>query len=339
MSEYDVWWIDDNDDRRDVSELLKGHTDKLSVEFSPPDRAIDKLTEESGAIRFDLVLIDWKLQEHGEFPGKGLTMAGRVREEMPTVPIYGFSDAVQELRATAGEHQFDATYDVSRFKSEEGADLVEKDLDSYAKIEEAEGDGFEALLETLDVPDDAHNDLESVIPREYAGGLQPDGDGSIREFAYWVRNRFLETPGPVLDDRWWATKIGLEEEALENYVEELTSSIDDSPIYNGVFSHRFDRRWWATLAINSVVSIAKERGEPIHELTTVAEKILGESERLSYCRVCLVDDQPDQNDSRPGILAADKEGKDATHPVHLRCSHIHHTREGAFEDYRVADDL
>jgi hypothetical protein len=337
MSEYDVWWIDDNEDRQDVSKLLERHTDKISVKFNFPDRAIDELTEESETIQFDLVLVDWKLQEHGEFPGKGLTMAGRVQEEMPSVPIYGFSDAIQELRATAGDDQFDATFDVSQFKSAEGAKLVEKDLDSYAGIEDAVGSGSEGLLETLCAPNDAHEDLESIIPREYAGGIEPEQKGSVREFAYWARNRFLETPGPVLDDRWWATKIGLEEEGLEKHIDELKNSIDQSLFYNGIFSHRYERRWWATLAIKSAVSIAKERGKPIHELKTVAEEILDESDALSYCRVCQA--RTHENDSRPDILAAEKEGKDATHPVHLRCSHIHHTREGAFEDYRVADEL
>ncbi|QGA84414.1 response regulator [Halomicrobium sp. LC1Hm] len=339
MNDYDVWWIDDSEDRRVASDALEDNSDDLTVTFDKPGVALDILTDKSKPVEYDLVLIDWKLQDHSEFRGKGLTMMGRVREEMPAVPIYGFSDAVDELRATAGDHQFDATYDASQLKSEDGATNVEKDLESYESIRHVEGAGLEPLLETLGAPKDAYEDLKSVIPREYANGIQAEGEGSVREFAYWVRNRFVETPGPVLDNTWWATKIGLEKEALENHVDELTDVVDKPVLYDGVFDHRCDRRWWTSQAISSVVALAKDHGEHINELTMVGKDILGESEGLSYCRVCELRESSEQIGGRPDILAAGREGEDADHPVHLGCSHIHHTREGAFEDYRVADML
>jgi hypothetical protein len=82
--------------------------------------------------------------------------------------------------------------------------------------------------------------------------------------------------------------------------------------------------------IDAVVTISQEKEIDFGELKTVGKNVLGESE-VPKCRVC--------GEELPDILAAGKNGEDATNPVHLGCSHIHHSREGPFEDYRVANDL
>ncbi|SMO70087.1 response regulator [Halorubrum cibi] len=334
MSEYTIWWIDDSEDRAKDADRLSDFAPELSVQFSGPSEAVDRLDEADNLSEVDLVLIDWKLNEHGDFLGKGLTMAGKVSEELPETPLYGFSSEVSELRATATREQFEETYDVSELQSKEGALNIKLDLDSYTEIKNVRGEGLQELIKLLDPPEAAIEDLKSIIPREYTDGLKSDpkiNGGSIIEFGEWVRNRFLETPGPLWDDDWTATKIGLQPDALSGYTDELNGTKHGDATYSGIFSHRKSRRWWSTQVIDAVVALAKNRDVRLGELTTVGEVVLGESEKISVCEVC--------GEDYPDILAAGRDGEDADAPVHLGCSHIHHTREGTFEDYRIADRL
>ena len=329
MSEYTIWWIDDSPDRKENgADRIEEHVEELSTEFNEPEDAIDRLDNGEDLAGIDLVLIDWKLNEDGGFFGKGLTMAGKVREELTDIPVYGFSSDTVE-----NKEEFEATYPFSDLHTKNGAEDLKADLEAYESVRSVRGEGLRDLIETLSPPEDTIADLESAIPREYVNGLRPDPQsdgGSVVEFVDWVRTRFLDTPGPLWNDAWTATKIGLKEEILGDYAEDLNDTKHGKAIYEGIFSHRKSRLWWSSSVIDAVVTISQEKEIDIGELKTVGENVLGESE-VPKCRVC--------GEELPDILAAGKNGEDATNPVHLGCSHIHHSREGPFEDYRVANDL
>ncbi|ELZ79506.1 hypothetical protein C455_07977 [Haloferax larsenii JCM 13917] len=337
MSEYTIWWIDDNESRIEDSERLEDELNNATVQFTGPDKAIEQLNPEheniEGLDELDLVLIDWKLHEKSKFPGKGLTMAGRVREVYPGVPIYGFSSEISALRAGAGDDQFEAIYEDSDLKGGDNAALIESDLEDYATIEAARGEGFEALIETLNPPEDAIEALRSVVPREYNNGLRSDPNvkgGSTIQFGRWIRSRFLQTPGPLIDNVWAATKIGLRPDQLEDYHDELNGTNRGEITYDGVFSHRVPDRWWSTSVIGAVVAIASDREAQFGKLNTFGRDVF-EVDELPRCQVC--------GEELPETVAAGRDGRDAESQVHLRCSHVHHTREGEFEDYRIADKL
>lgn len=330
MSEYTIWWIDDSPERKeDGADRVSEQVEELSTQFDEPEDAVKRLDSGENLSEIDLVLIDWKLNEDGDFFGKGLTMAGKVREELPDVPVYGFSSD-----DVGNKEEFEATYSFSELHTKDGAEKLKSDLEAYEAIRGARGEDIDSLIETLSPPDKAADDLKSVIPREYMNGLKrrpQDNGGSVIEFAEWVRTRFLETPGPLWEDAWTATKIGLEEETLDDYAEDLNSTEHGDTVYSGIFAHRKPRLWWSSRVIDAVVAISQEKEVRLGELKTVGKTVLNESEGISSCRVC--------QDELPDILAAGKDGEDAKHPVHLGCSHIHHSREGAFEDYRIADKL
>lgn len=334
MSEYTVWWIDDNEDRMADAENLRQGLSDVRVAFHQPDQVIQQLDpnkedyEELGEI--DLVLIDWKLHEQSDFSGKGLTMAGRVREAHPGVPIYGFSSEFEALRTGAGNDQFEALLRVRDLRGQENAELLKADLESFSTIEQQRFEGFESLIDVLNPPSGALEEIRSVVPREYIDGLKGSGkrgDNAVN-FANWIRYRFLETPGPLLDDTWAATKIGLTKSMLDGYADDLNNTEHEEITYDGVFSHRKGRRWWNTLLIDAVVALSGDT--QLRELNEFGTEVL-ETENIPICKVC--------QKKGPEIVAAGRNGRDADSPVHLLCSHVHHTREGAFEDYRISEEL
>ncbi|WP_455450016.1 response regulator [Natrinema thermotolerans] len=336
MSEYSIWWIDDTPERKGThSDVLEEQSESISVEFSGPEEATQDLSS-GDTPRFDLVLIDWMLHEHGNFFGKGLTMAGTVRENLPEIPIYAFTGgSLSDLRTPASQEHFQATFSVDDLISEDGVKNLEDDLQDFALIESVRGDSLEDLLGVLNPPEDVIEELEGVTPREFNSGLKEDQtqDGGSRiEFADWVRHRFLETPGPLWNKVWTATKLGLEVEAFNNYKQMLYETEYGDFTYDGVFSHRKETLWWSSELIGAIVELSQRQDKPVSEISRAAPDLFGaRGEEIAHCRLC--------GDDFPETVAAGEKGENAKYPVHFRCSDIHHSREGAFEDYRVAHNL
>ncbi|WP_224268578.1 response regulator [Haloprofundus salinisoli] len=336
MSDYVIWWIDDTESRKEKhAEVLEEQMSNLSVIFTHPQKAAEKLNQNDHPDA-DLVLIDWMLNEQGEFLGKGLTMAGSVREHLQNTPIYGFTGgSLNELRTPASEHQFQSTLPLKDISSRAGAKNLEGDINDYQRVEAARGDGLKALLATLNPPEGLDEELKSLIPRTFSNGLKTDPTeegGSSLEFADWVRHRFLKTPGPLLDCNWTATKLGVKPDYLDQYITELYETEYGEFTYDGIFHHRINPLWWTSELIEAVVDLAQSRDQTIGEIHAAAPNLLGvDDDHHSICTAC--------GDPHPDTVAASIEGKDATYPVHFHCSNLHHSREGGFEDYRTAEDI
>lgn len=336
MSKHLIWWIDDNEDgrREEIAATLGEQLPTLSVEYSYPKKASDRLL--SGDYpETDLVLVDWKLNENenenAEYTGKGLTMAATVREQLVDIPIYGFSsEELDSWSSPATDDQFQEQLPLSRLDSRETAERIGNDIRDYELIESARGNGFEALAETLNPPEGHVSDLKGIIPREFTTGLNSDSmedGGSRNEFAEWVRQRFLCTPGLLLDDTWTATRLGISYESFDSYVDILLESNNDDLQYEGIFSHSHERLWWNSELVSAIVEL-NETGKLISELNKSAPEILEVDESdIAKCSVC--------GEQYPDTVVAVLEGENATEPAHYRCSSVHHSREGSFKDYRV----
>lgn len=331
MSDYCIWWIDDRPRREEKADHVERESDCITVDFSLPDRAIEQVEEDSFPDA-DLVLIDWVLNDEHDVISRGVSMEGIVREHLPRTPTYGFSgEETEELQEAQNERRFEAVFDLRGIISNEGITNLEKDLQDYELIESVRGDGFEALRNTLQPPSEGEEQLTSIIPREFSDGLQEGTKtkgGSKLEFARWVRERFLNTPGPLWNDQWLATNLGVSKTSLEPLAATLRES-DRAVKYEGIFSHRVENRWWSSEVIGAVVELVDSS---VADIQQAAPMLVPEEDReIATCDYC--------GEKYPDTVAAIKEGRDAEHPVHFRCSEIHHSREGPFEDYRVADKL
>lgn len=334
MSESLIWWIDDDQtgNREIASDTLGEQLDDLSTEFSKPNTASEELTNDEYPDA-DLVLIDWKLNENenAEYTGKGLTMAATVREHLVDTPIYGFSsENLENWSSPATHEQFQERLEVNRLSSLASAKRLRKDVKDFQILEATRGEGFANLVGTLNPPDEIVSKLKALIPREFSSGLQSDNTdrgGSVVEFGEWVNHRFLKTPGPLLNDIWVATRLGIDKDAFEQYTEKILTSETDNLLYDGVFSHTNERLWWDSTLIDAIVDL-KEEDTYISQLNKDAPDILDvDSDDIATCSHC--------GEEFPDTVAAVLEGEDAKVPVHYHCSHVHHSREGSFEDYRV----
>jgi hypothetical protein len=324
-----MWWIDDDPRRKKAKNSLEEKSDRFNIEFESPEN-IDEMNTEP-----DLALVDWKLNTDG-YSGKGLSMEAKIREMYPEVPIYGFSgepDEAKDLSMTT--ERFDqGVFSFSTITGDKGfVDSIISDIEDYKTVSQARGEELDALYSALAVPKNDQKRVKSVIPREFSDGIR-DGEESPLNFSQWVLDRFLETPGPLLDETWAATTLGIRPEAFEDYWDKLLSSSDVEDVeYSGVFSHQADFFIWESQMVEVLVSLLSESkaAEMAQETCRMGANILDVAEEdISRCKVC--------DEKFPGTVAAAGEGESAKYPVHYHCSDVHHSREGSFKDYRVIDN-
>lgn len=331
MTDYRIWWIDDRSKREQKADDIEDRSESITVEFDISDDATTRIGDED-IPDVDLVLIDWVLDDDHDVISRGVSMEGILREHLPETPIYGFSgEKTEELEEAQNERRFEAVFDLREIISGGGIRKLESDIRNYDRLESIRGEGFEALRGTMDPPAEAQEQLKSIIPREFSGGLKQrskTAGGSKIEFSHWVRERFLHTPGPLWNNQWLATKLGVSTDTLEYLIPRLQESDRDIE-YDGIFAHRVDDRWWSDEVIGAVVEVADGS---VSDIQQVAPQLVPEKHReIAICRYC--------EEEYPDTVAAIKEGDNAKHPVHFRCSNVHHSREGPFEDYRVAKKL
>ncbi len=343
---YTAWWIDDDPDRRESAEVLEGRSNRLAVEFEEASEVARELwfgaestdgegeaTDPSEAPIVpdggpDIILLDWKLYEDGQFGGTGKSIVGILRDKFSGTPMYGFSSEVDLI----DESVFDDTFDVDKLVR--AAEQVVSDIDDYRLIEE-NGESIETLVDCLEPPETDAESVKKLVPRTLADGLTADDEEATKvAFAEWIRDDFLSRPGLLLDRTWTATKLGVEPEVLDEREEILLDADVENQTYSGVFEPS-ETLWWKSKLIDTLVHLDIESGGSGQFMNTWekgAELLGADSEDESTCAVC--------GDRFPEtVAAADPSEKRAEHPVHFRCSDVYKSRMGSYADFRVADEL
>ncbi|MEZ3145549.1 hypothetical protein [Halobaculum sp. MBLA0143] len=346
MSEvYTAWWIDDDPDREESAEVFEEGSNRLVVKFERASEVAEKLwfesestdgedrtTSANGAARVsdesvDIILLDWKLYEDGRFGGTGKSIVGVLREEFSETPVYGLSSQPDFI----DESVFDDTFDVDRLVG--AAEQVVSDIDDYRRIE-ANGESIETLVGCLNPPETDTQQLERLVPRKFTGGLTDADTETGVEFAGWVRDDLLPRPGLLLNRTWTATKLGVEQNVLDDREHVLTDADVENQTYSGVFEPS-ETLWWKSKLIDTLVDVDIEEGGSGQFTNTWekgAELLDADAEERSTCVVC--------NESFPETVAAATAGEEyAQHPVHFRCSDVYKSRMGAYADFRVANKL
>lgn len=331
MSEhYQAWWIDDLESNKDDARELGGQRSDFDVEFKTPDRLEEFDTSP------DLVLVDWFLdQEELSNYDRGISVEAKIREDHPNIPIYGFSGAISERnKEQFSRERFDhGIFERSELSETNAAGLLVEDLRDYEAIRDAEAHEFEILLNLLAVPEDDQASVESIIPREYSNGFkspEEERPGDRLKFARWVRTRFLTTPGPLLNKTWAATQLGLNRDGFEKSREKFEEiDLPGDLKYTGVFSHRAGDRFWESQLMRGLAKLEEDTDTDLssRETCRIGVTVLDvEEEDQAKCAVC--------EEEFPQTVATREVGDPAEFPVHYRHSNVHHSREGAFKDYR-----
>jgi hypothetical protein len=337
---YTVWWIDDELDSRKAADVLDDQSDQILIDDCSPEEVLNRwgfsdgedseITEDlDPEVEPDMVLIDWKLNRRSDFTGRGTSMLGIVRDHYGKIPIYGFSAEPEDVNSARFLRVFDLGSDLTAQGAAE--DLIE-DIDDFRQINDVADEGLDGLISTLNPPTGQEGELKPLIPRELSNGISNHNDGEIaglHQFTEWVWKRFLHRPGLLLDDLWTATKLGLTKEAFAETKPRLCEAVDGEIDYTGVLSPTGDR-WWKSQVIQAIINIDEaEGGDGRFDRTwKKGADLFAESEDdIARCKKC--------NELLPETVAAPSPNSNLLEPVHYRCSEIHHSRAGAFADFRI----
>ncbi len=327
-----IWWIDDDfdhesSDRRTLLEILNSTGRVQIVDIHPVDLG-EKLSSNITPIP-DLFLVDFKLitgqhpDKHIKFPFMALPAGGMIRDKFPERPIYLVSAVIGEEQAEKDADFFDRVLTLQKLTAE-GADILSHDAEDYTAIRRVKNRlDIKPILRLLAVPSASTDSIKRVLPepmRKGMGQAIQKGMNDIKltyskasglYFAQWVRRELLRLPGPLYDDLYSATLLGMK---VKYFKEKFTLKTNvEGCLYRGVFHRTTSRRWWQAALLEFISNIAAKEGKTVTDSWKLAPEIFKvPEEELSKCVVC---DLP-----WPETVGEDLHNRDRREPAHWRCS-------------------
>lgn len=320
-----IWWIDDKEeDKEDADSLENEIGSALKVIFSQPNSALEKL--EIFENPPDLFLVDWNLREFSDFPGEGMTMEGRIREEFSNTPIYAFSLAADSRtfqKKEIAQERFEKLVSYDDLQNKRKREDIYEDACWYKKVRKAQQEN-DKIVNLLKVPEESKDELQRALPEGMKKTVPNDIDNNIGgslKFTRWVRRKLFRKPGILGDKLRVATQLGMEEEVFEDYFDFV-----ESARYRGIF-HNTEKKYWWMRKLNSIIfKQAKEKdikgSKPWKLVPEIVE--LGESD-YAKCAEC--------GEKYPQTVARDLHNN-KEYPVHYRCSNIEETENDVFSSIR-----
>ena len=200
---------------------------------------------------YDLVLIDFLLDQEPMEPGRGVTYRGStpaaiVKECCPHVPVVLVTTEAKYQAHLQHRSQLSELFDhfllKSRVRTQEHRKGVAQELADLASgfkrlRSVVEGQDMEArwgkLQEALAATDEEFRGLREEWPNEL-----PE---SASELARWLLKELLEYPGPLRDQTETAVMMGMTKAAVKV---EAIGEWAAPTVYQGVFA-RMHERWWS----------------------------------------------------------------------------------------------
>jgi hypothetical protein len=328
-----ILWIDDDYvNHEDDAKNLESEISNLTVEIIHPVDLEKKL--KSKIKKPDLFLVDFFLNQipapDGRiFPDRGLTVAGKLKERYPELPIYGVSHEEKrgmfDTDAQAAKSVFDKQLTFETVQND-GAKILYWDARDFRIIRIAEKENIDALLSTLKAPESIKDRFQLVLPDALRNGLGTKKEGNSIAFGRWILEKFLPTPGFLYDDLHAATHFGLTETAFKRISKEKRFK---KIKYSGIFSKTSSDLWWVSELNNLVFSSPKAKKIDSDTTWEIAPSIFGISGvESSKCVVC--------NEPYPELVGINLDDENKLLPVHYRCSEPYPSkkRELFFDEIR-----
>jgi hypothetical protein len=330
-------WIDDNPERKQDADNLEKLDDRISTRFFHPEIFQKKICTKEIVDAVDLFVVDYDLSRKecdSEFYlGKGLSLAGLIRENYSDVPVYLYSGDTdspifENLQYTARK-EADAVLSLKDIQ-DEGNRILYSDAMDYRLIRNASTKNVDELIKVLCPPKEEENNIKYILPANLK--IKNPGDSEVNlhsgmalDFAAWIRAIFLANPGFVYDSIHAATKIGMTEPAFI----ERKQHFEDA-LYTGVFAKTYRHELWWKLSLYDAIF---EKTQPSEGKTDVREIVKGlfslREDEIAKCSVC--------KSPFPDAVGVDPKNNNPV-PVHLRCSKSdpRYTRMMYFEEQRIA---
>jgi len=312
-----ILWIDDDcENHREDVRNLEGENSNLIIDIIHPTKLFDKKSLKKA--NYDLFLLDYFLNEMpssdgSKYPDEGLTIAGKIKEKHPELPVYGVSHQENKgMFGTASQPSkaiFDKIFTFLEIQRK-GANILYWDAIDFKKIRKIPKEDVDALLTLLKAPVFSQSRLKQVLPDDLRRGIDTKREGNSIAFARWTQEKLLSIPGFLYNDLQAATHFGMTEEKFREVVQE--SKLKKAK-YIGIFSKTSPTLWWVSELNNFIFSSSKAKKFKFNNTWELAPLIFKiEEGDFSKCAVC--------NECYPDIVGIDL--ADATHhaPIHYRCS-------------------
>ena len=227
----------------------EGDADRISEAGLPcrwlaPPETVDELGKAVTAAAPSIVLLDYRLDDQSDANYRAGTVAAWLREQMPSIPVV-LTTTQENLKAwVANNPQVRQLFDFEIFKS--GVARAGKDEPAIALQLLGLASGYREIVAALaqDKPEQAIIQLfqpSSEMELRVLVDSQPDGELSQPPaIASWILKSVLNYPGPLLDSRESAIRLGLLHESF--LLEGVRDFVNDCA-YVGVFSG-VQPRWW-----------------------------------------------------------------------------------------------
>jgi hypothetical protein len=308
-----VFWIDDDSRRKRTADDIGA--DFINVHQEDIAKTVDKLLKRAQP---SLIILDHILDTTAgtnPFFQRGSTIAEALKENWPTCPVVGVTNADIDLRT---QRAYDELFPFSHFM--DYLEQIEAMKRGFATIARFKARGPKDLLTLLKPPNDESDRLVGALPEDLKNSFR---DASVASSLYaWVR-KLIDRPGFLYNMLWTATFIGLNAKGFEKVV-----TYFDKAIYRGVFSLDNDPRWWSSRL--SEVLYKRSQPESGEMSWHLGRKLPGiKEEHYSRCHKC--------KEYYPETVAYLDAASDQQRPMHLGCTVLHprYKRELYFEDIRM----
>lgn len=279
-------YVDDEDRDRIVDYVRAlSNPDELDVENIKPQEfseLIDKLYNNEK----DGILLDWRLDKirSKEVFFKASSIAQNLRtkfaeNDSSSVPIVLIStdEHLSSYYSDETSHDlFDRLYD----KLKDVADAPVKTQEElvalangYKQIRELRNEGLE-FYSILDIEGN-----ETLLDKEINSLFSPEDNlRPTQEYAQFILKDLIDTPGPLINERYLAARLGIEIEKSKSW-EKLKNQELNCFKYTGPFSDGWDR-WWS-LGLENWWQEFDDIQEPL-QLLDAEERVKYLTEKFSF---------------------------------------------------------
>lgn len=272
--------------------------------------------------RYDIILIDHNFGATLDASLTGSTVAESIRDrekKLPIIAITNVSD-IDIHKQSAYDDVIEFTRDISQkvdyLKSiSEGYHILNKILN---KKKPATNDD---LLKLMKAPKDDHERIRKIMPHELKSKMSDPSFASL--FYKWIKFKFMERPGFLLDRLWTSTLLGIKENRFS-----IVEGLFEKAKYGGIFSRTSNGRWWQSKIKKILFDTLSDQPEMLpwrlgHTLPGLS------SSDIPICHAC--------KDKFPEIIAFTDETGKTSRPMHIKCTKLHKEYESSlyFEDIRV----
>ena len=315
-----IVWIDDNTERQQLGQTLQDtidiKTDFVTVEGKNLKEEMLKLvsTQEPDLLIIDHVL-DKAITE--DWTKYGSTLANILREKgWETCPIIGVTAADKYVMVDIERYNYDDLIQFENFS--DYVEYIPNIIEGFEKCKKV--DSIDKLINLLGTPEIEKERLTTSLPHNLKTEITKKRFPS--RVHHWFKNRFHKYAGFLLDTMWVATFIGVKNENIQEYLQQL-----ETAKYNGIFDNPKSPRWWRVKLYESI--FGNEEPENIYKTTQekACEKLNVQEVHKSECYAC--------HDKWPEIMAYVDESDNADiKQMHLRCttSHPNYSPEPTYEE-------